>query len=229
MEIKNPPKNRKPKIAIDGPAGAGKSTVAREISKRLKIKYLDTGAMYRAITLKVIRKDVDISDSDALARMLASTLVQINNDNRVFLDGEDVTEEIRNTNVNKMVSPVSCISEVRRRLVKMQQQIAAESVGIIMEGRDIASIVMPDADYKFYLDASVEERARRRMKEQQAKGINLNEKEVAAEITNRDKIDSSREDSPLTIVNDAIIIDTTNLSFEEVVEKITGIITSDPS
>jgi len=213
-----------PKIAIDGPAGAGKSTVAREVSRRLNIKYLDTGAMYRAFTLKVVRNNIDLENLELLAEVLEQTSIELGEDKKVFLDGEDVTEEIRQPHVNDMVSPVSCISIVRRRLVAMQQAIAAESNGIIMEGRDIASRVMPDADYKIYLDATLQERTRRRSKEQLEKGIDFSEKEVASEILNRDNIDSQRDDSPLTIVNDAIIIDTTGMTFEMVVDKIIEIV-----
>lgn len=208
------------KIAIDGPAGAGKSTVAREVARRLGIRYLDTGAMYRAITLKVIREEIDLSDFENLENMLARTKVDIGDNNRVYLDNEDVTEEIRMKHVNEMVSPVSTISMVRKRLVKIQQDIAGKSKGIIMEGRDIASRVLPDADYKFYLDASIDERARRRRKEQMEKGITLGEEEVIAEINNRDSIDSGRGDSPLTIVPEAVVIDTTGMPFEAVVDKI---------
>ncbi len=212
------------KIAIDGPAGSGKSTVAREVSRRLKITYLDTGAMYRAVTLKVIRDNIDLNDLETLERMLEETEIGLGEDRKIYLDEEDVTEEIRKPHVNEMVSPVSCISAVRRHLVSMQQTIADQSNGIIMEGRDIASRVMPDADFKFYLDASIEERAKRRCKEQLEKGIALSLNEVAAEIKKRDNIDSHREDSPLTIVADAIIVDTTGMTFIEVVDKIIEVI-----
>ena len=215
-----PQKPGHPTIAIDGPAGSGKSTVAREVSMRLNIKYLDTGAMYRAVTLKLIRKKADLTNLKVLEEILDQTKIQIGEDKQVILDGEDVTAEIRFPHVNEMVSPVSCISLIRRRLVAIQQAIARESRGIIMEGRDIASRVMPDADFKFYLDASVEERARRRSKEQREKGLNLPEDSVAAEILKRDSIDSQRDDSPLTIVADAIVIDTTGMTFDAVVTKI---------
>ena len=219
-----PQKPGHPTIAIDGPAGSGKSTVAREVSMRLNIKYLDTGAMYRAVTLKLIRKKADLTNLKVLEEILDQTTIQLGEDKQVILDGEDVTAEIRFPHVNEMVSPVSCISLIRRRLVAIQQAVARESTresrGIIMEGRDIASRVMPDADFKFYLDASVEERARRRSKEQREKGLNLPEDSVAAEILKRDSIDSQRNDSPLTIVADAIVIDTTGMTFAEVVTKI---------
>ncbi len=216
--------NSHAKIAIDGPAGSGKSTVSREVSRRLKVPYLDTGAMYRAITLKVIQQKVGLDDLEALDKLLGSTQIRFGEDSKVYLDGEDVTEEIRKPPVNELVSPVSCISSVRRHLVAVQQSIAGESGGIIMEGRDIASRVMPDADYKFYLDASIEERAKRRCKEQLEKGIHLSLREVTAEIKKRDRIDSQREDSPLTVVEDAIIVDTTGMTFIEVVDNIIEVI-----
>lgn len=213
--------HKKPlKIAIDGPAGAGKSTVAREVAKRLKIKYLDTGAMYRAVTLKLIRENVDLDNPQAVNNLLEKISIEISDEQGIFLNGEDVTAEIRFPAVNKKVSPVSAVSAVRRKLVEMQQAIAAESEGIIMDGRDIALKVMPDADFKFYLDASLNERARRRSKEQLEKGIAFDEGTIINDILARDKIDSGREDSPLTIVSDAIVIDTTHLSFDEVVETV---------
>ena len=140
------------------------------------------------------------------------------------MDDEDVTEEIRKPFINEMVSPVSAQSAVRRHLVALQQQIASETNGIIMEGRDTTSVVLPDADFKFYLDASLEERTRRRNREQLEKGIALSAEEVSAQIVKRDNIDSQRKDSPLTIVQDAIVIDTTNMDFEGVVIEIIRII-----
>ncbi len=219
-----PDKDYYPNIAIDGPAGAGKSSVTREVSRRLKLRYLDTGAMYRAITLKLLQESVDITDLDLIAKTLENTDIKLNDQEEVFLDGKPVTAEIRSSEVNRLVSPVSAIPIVRRRLVEMQQAIAKESEGIVMEGRDIASKVMPDADFKFFLDASIEERARRRRKEQLDKGIEMTEQEVIAEIKNRDIIDSGREDSPLTRVWDAVVIDTTNMAFDAVVDKIVGLV-----
>jgi cytidylate kinase len=215
---------KKPKVAIDGPAGAGKSTVAREVAKRLGLQYLDTGAMYRAITLKMIRNNIDLEDPEALLSTLKQTAIRLDDQKKVYLDDEDVTEEIRKPYINEMVSPVSAQSAVRRHLVALQQQIAAETNGIIMEGRDTTSVVLPDADYKIYLDASLEERARRRNLEQLEKGITLSAEAVATQMMKRDNIDSQRKDSPLTIVPDAIVIDTTNLDFEGVVNEIIKII-----
>lgn len=218
---------KKPKIAIDGPAGAGKSSVARKVAEMLELKYLDTGAMYRAITLKVIMNNLKLDNLDLLNTVLNETEINFGNNNHIFLDGKDVSAAIRQAEVNKLVSPVSAISAVRRHLVAMQQDIASEANGIIMEGRDIASRVMPDADFKFYLDASIEERAKRRCKEQLEKGINLPFNEVVKEIENRDEIDSQREDSPLTVVDDAIVIDTTGLSFEQVVDRVVGTVNNE--
>ncbi len=212
------------KIAIDGPAGAGKSTVTREVSRRLRLKHLDTGAMYRAVTLKFIDEGADLSDLNTLEKILKRTIIEFDDEQNIFLDGKNVTEEIRLAKVNEKVSPVSSISMVRRHLVEVQRKIAAQSRGIVMEGRDIGSRVLPDADFKFYLDASPKERARRRMLEQNEKGIDLSEEEVIAEIKNRDYIDSNREDSPLTRVSDAIVVDTTSLTFEQVVNKIIDLI-----
>jgi len=211
------------KIAIDGPAGSGKSTVAREVANRLNIKYLDTGAMYRAVTLQVIRKNIDLDDLDALQEMLANTDITLGSGKEVYLNGEDVTEAIRMPAVNELVSPVSAISIVRKRLVALQQSIAAETDGIIMEGRDIASRVLPDANYKIYLDASLEERSKRRYREQKVKGVTMTLLEVSTEIEKRDIIDSQRKDSPLLIVPDALVVDTTDLTIEAVVNLIVEI------
>ena len=207
-------------VAIDGPAGSGKSTIARALAQRLKMQYLDTGAMYRAVTLKIYRNNVNLDDQTAVSSLLKITSLTINNENRVFLDGEDVTEEIRYDYVNKLVSPVSCLSAVRRWLVERQQEIAERTSRLVMEGRDIASIVLPAADYKFYLDATLEERARRRYLEEQKKGLNPDLALLKKQMAERDYIDSTRQDSPLTRVDGAILVDTTGLSVEQVLEEI---------
>lgn len=212
------------KIAIDGPAGAGKSTVAREVARRLGIKYLDTGAMYRAVALKLLREQVPLSDPEKVEEVLERTSLDVENGQRVFLDGEDVTAEIRQPHVNSHVSSVSTLPAVRRRMVQLQQAIASRSPGIIMDGRDIASTVMPNADFRFYLDASLEERARRRLKEQRERGLHLSLEEVAAEIKERDRIDSQRDDSPLVIAPGAVVIDTTALAFDQVVEAVLNVV-----
>jgi cytidylate kinase len=217
------------KIAIDGPAGAGKSTVAREVARRLQIKYLDTGAMYRAVTLKLIRENTPIDDLRQVEAVLQRTSLDVESGQRVFLDGEDVTLEIRQPHVNNLVSPVSAIPAVRRRMVELQQEIASRSGSIIMDGRDIASRVMPHADYRFYLDASLEERARRRRKEQLERGLALSLEDVAAEIQARDRIDSGRADSPLTVTPGSIVIDTTAMTFDQVVETLLAEVTEEDS
>lgn len=218
---------KKIKVAIDGPAGSGKSTVAQAIASRLDLKYLDTGAMYRAITLKLLREKTELSDLDAVDKVVAQTELFLDDSKHVYLDGEDVTAEIRQRHVNDMVSPVSALSVVRRRLVLMQQKIAETADGIVMEGRDIASCVLPDADYKFYLDASLSERARRRTAEQLEKGIGASAEIVATEINNRDRVDSTREDSPLAVMPGVIVVDTTAMPFEMVVDHLMAIIRQD--
>lgn len=212
------------KIAIDGPAGSGKSTVAREVARSLKVTYLDTGAMYRAITLKLIRANADLSDSGQVEMMLEQTVIILGPDERVFLDGEDVTSEIRKPPVNAAVSRVAELPAIRRKLVQQQQKIAAAAAGIVMEGRDIASRVLPDAAFKFYLDAALPERARRRMKEQHDKGLALSFESVLNEIKERDRIDSERADSPLTVAPGVQVIDTTDLTVAEVVERILHVV-----
>lgn len=214
------------KIAIDGPAGAGKSTVAREVARRLNLHYLDTGAMYRAVTLKLLREAVPPDDPARLDAALERLVLEITKDGRVYLDGEDVTEAIRRPDVEAMVSRVAAVSAVRRKLVKMQQEIASCSRGIIMDGRDIASRVIPDADYKIYLDASPAERARRRLKEQRGCGLDPDPAEVTREMERRDRIDAQRADSPLTIVPGAIIINTTGMDFEAVVDRVIDLVAS---
>ncbi len=212
------------RIAIDGPAGSGKSTVAREIARKLKLTYLDTGAMYRAITLKLIRAGVNLADSGAVEALLEQTAIVLDRSGGVYLDGENVTAEIRKSPVNASVSRVSELPAIRRKLVRQQREIAAASAGIIMEGRDIATRVLPDACFKFYLDAALPERARRRMLEQHEKGMPLSYEDVLNEIKERDHIDSERADSPLSIAPGVQVIDTTGLTIAEVVQRILSII-----
>lgn len=207
-------------VAIDGPAGAGKSTIARALAGRLNMQFLDTGAMYRAITLKIYRRKIDLEDSASIKALLETTTITLNDEQSVFLDGADVTKQIRQAHVNALVSPVSKLTAVRRQLVELQQQIAKTVPRLVMEGRDTTSIVLPEADYKFYLDATLEERARRRYEEELAKGFTVKLDEVKNQIASRDLIDSKRADSPLRLVDDAILIDTTKLDIEAVVEKI---------
>jgi len=200
------PVRRHPVIAIDGPAGAGKSTVARALAARLRIDRLDTGAMYRAVTWAALRDRIDLGDPEALAR-LAGTLV-ISVDRVVQVDGEDVTDAIRDGAVNAAVSAVAAAPEVRSILVDRQRRWVREHHGGILEGRDIGTVVLPDADLKLYLTASPEERARRRSDE------------GAAAVARRDRLDSTRAASPLSAAADARIVDTTGRTVPSIVEEV---------
>ncbi|MCK9244242.1 MAG: (d)CMP kinase [Candidatus Marinimicrobia bacterium] len=209
-------------IAIDGPAGSGKSTTAREVARQLNYTYIDTGAMYRAVTLAVIRANVSVEDHLAVTDIAAQADIRfawIDDNLHTLLDGEDVSSSIRSVEVAQLVSPVSAIGSVRDILVKRQREMA-NTANIVMEGRDIGTNVFPQADFKFYLEANLETRARRRIADYQKIGQNLSIPEIMAEIEKRDKIDSSRQHSPLKKAADAIIIDTSNLKFEEQVERI---------
>lgn len=220
--------NQKITIAVDGPAGAGKSTVAREVAHRLGLDYLDTGAMYRAVTLKLIRARVNLNDRARLEEILEQTRLDLTageNGSIIFLDGEDVTVEIREPHVNQMVSEVSCISLIRRKMVTLQREIARRSRGIVVEGWDICSRVLPEATYKFYLEAGLSERARRRWKEQVACGMKVSLAQVKDEIKKRDCIDSQRQDSPLMVTPGVTVIDTTELSLEEVIDSVLSAVT----
>ena len=215
-------KNKKIRIAIDGPAAAGKSTVAKNIAKKLNIVYIDTGAMYRALTLKALDKNIDIKDEQALIQLLKATeieLVQQENEQKVLLDGYDVTEDIRNQKVTNVVPYVAEHKQVREELVRRQRKLA-DRISVVMDGRDIGTHVLPDAELKIFLIASVEERAKRRHKENVEKGFPSDLKQIMKEIKERDERDSNRATSPLVQAEDAIAIDTTSLSIEEVTEKI---------
>lgn len=207
-------------IAIDGPAGSGKSTVARIVAERLNIAYIDTGAMYRAITLKLLRQGCELSRRGRVEELLKETELKLLPGGHILLDGEDVTAQIRTPEVNAMVSKVAELTSVRHNMVQQQKEIAAKSEGVVMEGRDIASTVMPQAPFKFYLDASLPVRARRRLQEQQEKGMPLTYENTFHEIKERDRIDSQRTHSPLSVTPGTKVIDTTSLTIEEVVENI---------
>ena len=205
-------------IAIDGPAGAGKSTIAKIIAKELGILYLDTGAMYRAITYGIWKNKIDFSDQKAIADFTKENTIDFKGTD-VYLSGEKVTEEIRLPIVSRHTSDVASIGEVRRLLGGQQQSIAG-SHSVIMDGRDIGSVVLPKADYKFYLDASIDERARRRAIEQQARGIDQDFDSIRESIAVRDYNDSHRDEGPLVCTEDAIVVDTTGKSIEEVCQVI---------
>jgi cytidylate kinase len=213
-------------IAIDGPAGSGKSSTAREVARRINYVYIDTGAMYRAVTLKVIEKNIDINDTNKIAEEAQNLDINfkwIDDEHHTFLDNRDVSKEIRTTAVANLVSPVAVIPAVREHLAALQREMG-KTENIVMEGRDIGTNVFPDADFKFYMIADVRVRAQRRIKDYQKVGQKVSIDDIIKEIQNRDKIDSSRTHSPLKKAEDAIEIDTSTLDFEEQVEKIIEII-----
>ncbi|MCM8807835.1 MAG: (d)CMP kinase [Candidatus Omnitrophica bacterium] len=208
-------------VAIDGPAGAGKSTVAKIVAKKLKFLYIDTGAMYRALTLKAMKLGIPWNEKEKLIEMAKNTKIELldNDKYRVLLDGEDVSEEIRKEEVSKNSDYVASILEIRQILWGKQRDFR-EKYNIVMEGRDIGSKVFPDAQLKIFLDASVEERAKRRYLQLKGMGIEINLEEIKKEIIKRDERDKNREIAPLIKSDDYYYIDTTNLTIEEVVEKI---------
>lgn len=206
-------------IAIDGPASSGKSTVAKIIAKDLNYIYTDTGAMYRSVTYLALKYQVDFADEKALVELIQRypiTFKQSKEGQLVFVDGEDVTTAIRLPEVTQNVSQVAALKAVRQKLVQ-QQQVIAKAKGVVMDGRDIGTVVLPDAEVKIFLVASVEERAQRRYKENQEKGIACDYEELKEAIAKRDYYDSHRENSPLKQAKDAILIDTTGMSIPEVV------------
>ncbi|MFO7841527.1 MAG: (d)CMP kinase [Fidelibacterota bacterium] len=206
-------------IAIDGPSGSGKSSTAKRIAEALNFIYLDTGAMYRAVSVGVLRAGIDPEDNKAVAEAVRNMTVTFEN-RKVLLDGKDVTLAIRQDAANKAVTPVSANPAVRKLLVEKQRAFAREH-DIVMEGRDIGTVVFPDADYKFYLVADLEVRARRRLREVPDA---LSLKQVRADLERRDEHDASRTHSPLKCAKDAIVIDTTDLTFNEQVDKILSFI-----
>lgn len=209
-------------IAIDGPAAAGKSTVAKIVAEKLNYIYVDTGAMYRALTLKALNDGVDPSDEAAVLNLLLETNIELANDStgqRVILDGKDVTEEIRYQPVSANVSYIAKLTAVRQEMLKRQRELAKDR-GVVMDGRDIGTHVLPGAQVKIFLVASVDERAKRRHDENIAKGIPSDLDQLKAEIEKRDEIDTNRETAPLVKADDAVELDTTSLSIHEVVHSI---------
>ncbi len=209
-------------IAIDGPAGAGKSTIAKLAAKELGFIYIDTGAMYRTIALYLIREHVDCEDEQALSDALRSIEVEISYTDGVqqlILNGENVTDLIRTEEVSQMASISSAKPQVRQKLLQLQRT-AAEKYDVIMDGRDIGTVILPDAQLKIYLTASIEERARRRYMEMQEKGIECDLHEIEADIAERDERDMNREVSPLKQAEDAVLIDSSHMTITDVCEKI---------
>lgn len=210
-------------IAIDGPAGSGKSTVAKEVAKRLGCLYVDTGAMYRAIALKAINSDINLEDEAALlavARKAKIDLKMEGSKSRTFLDGQDVSFAIRKQELTNKVFYIARSPELRKHMVKLQRALAEGSSCAVLEGRDIGTVVYPDAHKKFYLDAHFDERVKRRHKELGEMGQKVSLKEIEEDVRYRDHIDKTRQVAPLKKADDAIYIDTTKMSVEEVVEKI---------
>lgn len=210
-------------IAIDGPAGAGKSTVARLLAKELGFVYLDTGAIYRALTLKVLNKNIDLNNQEALVQMCKNTQLDLSNDEdntmKIILDGQDVSERIRLPQITQHVSSLAKIKGVRAEMLKLQRDIGTANSSVI-DGRDIGTVVFPNADKKFYLDAEFNERVQRRLKELRQKDSLITQEEVKSDLKNRDAIDSARSCAPLKRAEDAVYIDTTNMTIEEVVQTL---------
>ncbi|MDY6304738.1 MAG: (d)CMP kinase [Oribacterium sp.] len=213
-------------IAIDGPAGAGKSTIARAVAKELGYVYIDTGAMYRAVGLYVLKKKIELSDEKKIVEALPLLDISLSYDDEgvqhVLLNGEDVSSAIRTERVSEAASVVSQYKAVREKLVALQQALAKRT-SVVMDGRDIASKVLPDADTKIYLTASVEERARRRARELQEKGEPCNIKAVEKDIEERDYRDMHRAQSPLVRVEDAVLVDSSDLTIDETIDRILDI------
>ena len=209
-------------VAIDGPASSGKGAITEIIAKKLNLKKIDTGIMYRCITLEAIEHNLTEKDQKEILELLNKTDI-VMNENKVLLNGNDVTEKIRTKEVNELVSQISAIKELRYKMVEWQRKMA-EGKDIIMEGRDIGTVVFPDANVKIYLDADVEVRAIRRYKQNLEKNINTCFEEVLENIRKRDKIDKEKEYGALKIADDAIVVDTTNLHIEQTVKKIFEII-----
>jgi len=217
-------------ITIDGPAASGKSTVARLLAGRLGADFLDTGAMYRAVTLAAIQAGVDLASEQALLEVLGRTVFDFRpsgTEMLVSIDGVDVTERIRDPDITANARYIASAPEVRRRLVEMQRSFAAECKKVVTEGRDQGTVAFDDADFKFFLTADLAERARRRQKELAAKGIRQSFEQIQEAIAERDKSDQSRAVGPLRPADDAIVVDTTNLTIDQVVDKLLDYIKCD--
>jgi cytidylate kinase len=209
-------------IAIDGPAASGKSTTARLVAEHLGYLHIDTGAMYRAVTLKVLRSGLSPSDESRIPALLTDISVSFKRSGdtcHVLLDGEDVSDEIRTSRVTRAVSAVSSLAVVREAMVREQRKLGARG-GVVLEGRDIGTVVFPDADLKVFLVAGLDARAGRRRKELRDRGLDADEKTLRSEIEERDRLDSTRAASPLRRAVDAIVVDTSNLSIEEQVSRV---------
>ena len=213
-------------VGIDGPAGSGKGTVTKKVAYKLGLINIDTGITYRCVALEVLNKNISLENKEEIIEVAKNIKIDIDNTPNgdiVYLNGKDVTKDIRSKEVTRIVSPVSSIKEVRFLMVDMQRKLA-EGKNVIMEGRDICTYVFPNADVKIYLDASIEERAKRRYKENQEKNIDMTYDEVYESIRKRDENDRAKEIGALKIAEDSVVVDTTSLSIDEVVDKIIEII-----
>jgi cytidylate kinase len=222
----NYPKRKKLTIAIDGPSGAGKSTVGKSLARRLGYLYIDTGAMYRTVALKVKEGSVDVDDETALSRLASSlhiTFVTKGEETHILCNGEDVTEAIRSPEISRLSSNISMRKVVRKALVQKQREMGRGGK-VVLEGRDIGTVVFPDADVKFYLDAETEERGRRRFRELVEKGMSVNFQETLEEVIKRDHNDMKRDLSPLRKAEDAFSLDSTHRSVEEIVQEMIRIV-----
>jgi len=213
-------------IAIDGPAGSGKGTLAKALSEKYNLVNIDTGAMYRCVALKAIKSNITLNETNKIIEISKDIDIDLKQDGRVFLDGEDVTKEIRSKEVTQIVSQLSNIVEVRKNMVDIQRKIA-KGKNVVMEGRDITTVVFPNAKYKFYLDADIKSRAQRRYKENLEKGINMTYEEIYENIEKRDYNDMHKEVGALKRTDEQIHIDTTNLTVDEEVKIIGKIIEGD--
>lgn len=213
-------------VAIDGPAGTGKGTVTKLVAEKLGFVTIDTGAMYRCVTLEVLRKGISASNTEEIEKILKNLSIEmkkVNGEQKVYLNGREVTKQIRTTEVDKNVSEISAISLVREKITPLQRKMG-ENENVIMEGRDIGTVVFPDADVKIFLDASDEEIANRRYKQNIERGIKSTYEEVLKAIKRRNDYDSHREIAPLKQASDAVYIDSTELTIEQVVEKVISLI-----
>lgn len=213
-------------IAIDGPSGAGKSTLGRLIAREFNLLYIDTGAMYRAAALAVMESGVRLTDRDGIARVVDKAEINLAGDPdslQVMLDGRDISDEIRTEEVSHAASVISVVPEVRRALVRRQRELGSRG-SVVLDGRDIGTVVFPNADIKFFLTAAPEERATRRFEEDRLRERDVTFEETLADINTRDQRDSTREDSPLAIAEDAVVIDSTELSIRDVFERMMEVI-----
>ena len=210
-------------IGIDGPAGSGKGTVTKILAEKLNLVNIDTGAMYRCVALASIRKGLKLEDEKEITELSKKIKIEFDTEGNTYLDGENVSKLIREKDVSSIVSPISSIIEVRKELVRKQQEMA-EGLDVIMEGRDITTVVLPNANYKFYLDASLEERAKRRFLQNQESGIEMSIEEIKENIAKRDENDKNKPVGALKRTDEQVYIDSTNLTIEEVVEKMLEVI-----